>query len=299
MIERKIDLGRCRMHVREAGRGPPVVLLHGLTFDSEMWNAQIDALSARYRVLAPDLRGHGLTEWQASTVTLHDLAGDVAHLLDRLNIENVACAGLSLGGMVAMRFALAHPKRLNALALLNTSAEAEEESKRDLYHQLNESTRGKESDHATVDFVLSLMFSEHFQKTDPEIVARFRKKLFEPSDHEGLYFVSRALIWRDDVLGRIAEIDLPTLVVLSDADAAVQSDRVEAIARAIPGARRLMLSGSGHLTPVERADEVSRALGEHFDLAEPVMSAGPVPRASAAPARMAGASPSKERGRPS
>ncbi len=100
MNERIVEIGSCGLQILEAGEGPALIFVHGLTFDHHMWAAQVAALQDRFRVITLDLRGHGETRWNAGEVTIGDLADDIAHLLDALGLENAAYCGLSIGGMV-------------------------------------------------------------------------------------------------------------------------------------------------------------------------------------------------------
>src|ERR1700685_4297801 len=93
----------------DSGGGPAVVLIHGHPFDRSMWKGQIPALSARFRVIAPDLRGDGQSPATAGTVTMAELAGDVWALLDGLGVPSAAPVGLSMGGLVAVGMAIARP----------------------------------------------------------------------------------------------------------------------------------------------------------------------------------------------
>jgi 3-oxoadipate enol-lactonase len=263
-----VDVGPCRLHVRDEGEGPPVLLVHSLTFDGDVWDHQAARLARRHRVLRVDLRGHGRTRWpDPGPVTLDDLAGDLAHLLDALGIERTGCAGLSIGGMVALRLALAQPHRVAALALLSTTAGAEDPERRALYEQVNEASRGREPDRATVDFVLSLMFSGAVRAARPDVVARFGDKLMAPPDPEGTYFVTRGMFARGDLHAALAHVACPTLVMASAADAAIPARHADALAAAIPGARLLRFAGSGHMITVERATEVTDALDDFFGAA--------------------------------
>ncbi len=89
----------------DQGSGPAVLLVHGFPLDHSMWDAQVEAVSARYRVLAPDLRGFGQSGVTEGTVTMEQYADDLAGLLDALEIrEPIALCGLSMGGYIALAF---------------------------------------------------------------------------------------------------------------------------------------------------------------------------------------------------
>ncbi|HLG74169.1 MAG TPA: alpha/beta hydrolase [Chloroflexota bacterium] len=111
-----------RMYCEERGEGPPVVLVHGLRCSHVTWRHQVPALSrAGYRVVAPDLRGHGETDKPVGPYSHELWTGDLLALLDILELEQPVLAGHSLGGGIVQSFALQHPERVHALVLVSTS----------------------------------------------------------------------------------------------------------------------------------------------------------------------------------
>src|SRR5215212_1486686 len=118
------------MAYTDAGRGPAVVFLHGFPFDRSMWRGQVERLSADFRVVAPDLRGHGGTTFTREPATMEEMAEDVVALLDELNVPRAVVCGLSMGGYVALAFYRAHPSRVRALVLADTRPNADTEEAR-------------------------------------------------------------------------------------------------------------------------------------------------------------------------
>ena len=100
-----------RLHYRVHGRGTPLVLAHGFGATLDMWVGQIDPFSEKYRLVVYDSRGHGRSEaprdW--SSYSLDDYVEDQRQLMDHLGIETAYVGGLSMGGMIALQFALTHP----------------------------------------------------------------------------------------------------------------------------------------------------------------------------------------------
>ena len=101
----------------DSGAGPPIVLGHSFLCSGQMWRKQVPALSARFRVINPDLRGHGRSAHVTRPFSLYDAMSDVMLVLDQLSIERAVWCGLSIGGMVALRAALTHPERVGGLIL--------------------------------------------------------------------------------------------------------------------------------------------------------------------------------------
>ena len=117
---RIVETASLRVHVREAGEGDPVLLLHGFPQDSWMWRHQMAALSDRWRCIAPDTRGYGLTDKPRIRVTRDLLARDVVELLDALDIERAAVVGHDWGGIIASATAFRYPDRVSRLGLVDT-----------------------------------------------------------------------------------------------------------------------------------------------------------------------------------
>ncbi len=100
--------------------GPALVLLHGATLDHDAWNSQVDALKSRYRVVVPDLRGHGESTGPKQ-FTFDDAVGDIAALLDHLDLRRIGLVGLSLGGNIAQEIAYRDPGRVAALVIADST----------------------------------------------------------------------------------------------------------------------------------------------------------------------------------
>ncbi|TMD26264.1 MAG: alpha/beta fold hydrolase [Chloroflexi bacterium] len=106
----------------EAGRGDPLVLIHGLGDDHRAWRRAVPDLMLRHRVLLYDLRGHGQTTLGKPDGSLRQLGQDLVALLDALDVERARIAGFSLGGTIAMRVGIDHPERVERLVLVATSS---------------------------------------------------------------------------------------------------------------------------------------------------------------------------------
>ncbi len=116
---RIVDTPSLRVHLREAGEGEPLLLIHGFPQDSWMWRHQLDALSRRWHCIAPDTRGFGLTERPGIRVTRDLLVRDLIDLIDTLGFEQVRLVGHDWGAIIASAAALRHPERFSHLCLLD------------------------------------------------------------------------------------------------------------------------------------------------------------------------------------
>jgi pimeloyl-ACP methyl ester carboxylesterase len=118
------------LHWTIHGAGPvTIVLTHGLAAGEATWAAQVPALAARHRVLTWDLRGHGRSAAAPEPCTIPDLAADLRRVLDSAGVECAVVLGHSAGGVVAMQFALDHPRRAAGLVLVGTASECNAKAK--------------------------------------------------------------------------------------------------------------------------------------------------------------------------
>lgn len=117
-----------RTNILDNGKGPPLVMLHGLSDDCTFWLPLVDALSPPFRVVAPDLRGHGASDKPPGPYAIRQMAEDVSALMTALGIPEARFAGFSMGSAVALQLAMDHPERVRALALMSVFVAGDPES---------------------------------------------------------------------------------------------------------------------------------------------------------------------------
>ena len=117
-------LNGTNLHYRYEGdpQGTPLVLIHSLGTDLRLWDDLIPRLDPTLRLVRFDLRGHGLSADPAGELTLVDFSADIAALLDHLEIDKAVILGISIGGLIALDFALRNQARVSSLILANTAA---------------------------------------------------------------------------------------------------------------------------------------------------------------------------------
>ncbi len=242
---------------------PPVVLLHGFTSDNRMWLPVAGALAEDYRVIAPDLRGHGATSAPETleTYTMETYAEDLRALLDHLEVDICALAGCSFGGMVALQFATSWPERLAGLVLSDTSAAFEHPEYDDRYHE-REALIARQTELVERFGTAELGKRAAREVADPFLAEGLRKR-YERMSREGYLGAASVRRSRPDLLPVLRErITVPVLICIGEDDPVRSA--CDVMARELPEARYLTFRGTGHGVPALRPDAFSRELLQFF-----------------------------------
>lgn len=250
-------------HVRVEGEGPPVVMIHGVGLDLEMWAAQADALAKRYRVIRYDMLGHGKTPGNAGRLTLQDFADQLERLRQALGLDRFALVGLSMGVLVSLKYAMAHGGRLSGLVLMNGVYDRTDEQLAGIRARLAEAeVKGPA---VLIDAALDRWLSPEFRAGHPEAEAAIRARLLanDPDDFLTAY---RIFVGADpEIVGRLGAIDCPTLVTTGELDRGSTPAMARAMADALPNASCVILPGLRHLPTTEGAEEVNKLLLDFLD----------------------------------
>jgi (E)-2-((N-methylformamido)methylene)succinate hydrolase len=234
---------------------PVVALIHGLGLTRAVWQWLLPDLK-KFRVLTYDLIGHGETAPPDGDPTLKDLADQLAHLLDHLQIDKAAVVGFSLGGMIARRFAQDYPQRTTALVILH-SAHTRTKKQQDaiLFRVAQAEAEGPE---ATVDLALQRWYTDQAQATRPDLMALTRQWVL--SNKREVYVKLYRILAHgvDEIAAPHPPITTPTLVLTGDEDHGNNPDMSIAIAAEIPRARLVILKGLRHMALAEDPAAVNR-----------------------------------------
>jgi 3-oxoadipate enol-lactonase len=243
----------------------PLVLLHGLFLDSDLWRHQLPSLRARHVVYVFDMPGHGRSDTPPS-FTLDDQAAALAEAMVALGLSQTVMVGLSWGGMLAMRMALRYPELVAALGLLSTTAEAERPALRLLSGGLSRLASEIGVSPRLFDWrIAPLMYGANARRLQPELVASAKARVLRMDRRALAHTVDAVVTHRTAVLPRLYSLRLPTLVVCGDADDLTPLRRSERIAREIPGAQLDVLPEVGHLCCEEAPGEVTVRLTRWLD----------------------------------
>ena len=234
---------------------PVVVLIHGLGLTRAVWQWLIPDLQ-KFRVLTYDLIGHGETASPDGQPTLKDLADQLAHLLDHLDIEKAAIVGFSLGGMIARRFAQDHRDRTTALVVLHSAHKRTETQQGAILFRVAQAEA--EGPEATVDLALQRWYTEPAQANRPDLMDLTRAWILA-NKREVYVKLYRILAHGvDEIVAPEPPLTVPTLVLTGDEDHGNNPEMSMAIAEEIPRARLVILKGLRHMALAEDPAAVNR-----------------------------------------
>jgi len=247
----------------EAGRGEPLILVHGLADDHRAWRRALPDLMLRHRVILYDLRGHGETSLGVPDGTLRQLGGDLVSLMDAIGIDRAAVAGFSLGGTIAMRVAIDHPERVGRLALVATSSRVGHAAA-DWYRQRVEMVdRGDPQLHATLNQDAADVYAESATELKEGLLIR-RQSTADPGGYRNACAAMAALN-ASPLDPELPRITAPTLIVASELDRHCPPKAAEIICAGIKGSRLEVIPGAGHPIPVERPRELAHFMNSFLN----------------------------------
>ena len=256
----KKKIGGLELAWEEAGQGLPVVLLHAFPLHRGMWSAQLDGLSKRYRVIAPDFRGFGESQGAEEDSTMELLAEDVRGLLDALKLERVVLGGLSMGGYVSFAFYRRYPERVAALILADTRSTPDTPDGRKQRHELA-GIAERQGSEAVAERMVTRLLAPATPDRRPDIVAQVRKMILSNSP-AALARALRGMAARPDSTPVLRTIKCPTLVLVGEEDILTPPTDSEALTKAIQYAKLERIRGAGHLSNLERPGAFTRAVSD-------------------------------------
>lgn len=245
----------CRFFFEEHGEGSPVLLVHGLGSSTQDWELQVPALAACHRVIALDVRGHGRSDKPRQQYRIADFAGDVAALIEHLQLAPVHLVGISMGGMIGFQLGVDHPQLLRSLTVVNSGPEVKAKKPAD-YLQI--AKRWTLSRLLSLDTIAKALGKMLFPKPEQ---AELRRKVEErwPRNDKRAYLASLDAIIGWGVRERLSRITCPTLVISADRDYTSVAQK-QAYVDELPDARLLVIADSRHATPLDQPEHFNRSL---------------------------------------
>jgi 3-oxoadipate enol-lactonase len=254
------------LQFNDEGEGPPVLLIHGLLFDSRQFEPQVRALRDRYRVITPDCRNHGRSEFREADYTQWDLMEDQIALLDHLGIERAIWGGVSMGGFQSLRAALRHPERVAALIMIDSQAGPEAPEAAPMYESAAEVAKASGWNPDISQLAGAMLFGA----SASDKVKRPWLEWWESQPTSSAPSLIQAVTRRDDVTERLREIDVPAVVIHGEEDVAIEMHRAEALADGLPNLIEFVrVPRGGHSSTLEQPDVVTAAVERFLDKVAP------------------------------
>ena len=234
-----------------------VVLLHGIGADHTVWNAVLPLLTPGFRVLAPDLRGHGRSAAPpGAAYRFENLEADVLALLEAKGLPVAHLVGLSAGAQLALRMGLDFPTRVRSVCLVGGSVYTDNHM-RAVAERWAE-TYGRDGPDALAIRLLKDLYYPDWIEAHMEFADRVRE---EVPKHD----FQAAVRWGREVASfderpRIATLGPPALMIQGMDDGVVDASHGRILRQSIPGSKIRILAQTGHMVPIERPEETAEAI---------------------------------------
>ena len=259
----QITSGDADIFYEVLGSGPPVVLLHPFPANHELWKPAAQAMVAHYRVILPDLRGHGDSGIGEGPATMEKHAADIARILDHEEIGRAPFVGVSIGGYALFEFWRKHRARVEALMLCNTKASADtsEGRVRRLQAAADVMERGTE---AFFESMAPKLMGKTTHRTRPDLVEGALRMMRKMSP-EDVAMVQRGMAERPDSMETLKTISVPTLIVAGDEDILTGVADAELMRQNIAGSQMRVIAKAGHYSPWEQPEEAGKLLRQFLE----------------------------------
>ena len=259
----QVKSGDAEIAYRELGEGPPVVLLHPFPANHEFWLPVAQALATRYRVLLPDLRGHGDSGLGDGPATMEKHAGDIVRVMDNADIRRAPLVGVSIGGYALFELWRRDRGRVTALGFFYTKAPADSSEARAgrLQAASDVLERGTEP---FFESMIPRLLGKSTRETRPDLVAGALRMMRKMSP-EDVAQVQRGMAERPDSVGTLKTIHVPTLLVTGEEDILTGLNEAELMRLHISGSQLRVLPKAGHYSPWEQPEEAGKLLRQFLE----------------------------------
>ncbi|KAA9002119.1 alpha/beta fold hydrolase [Paenibacillus spiritus] len=247
----------------DQGQGEALVLLHGFCGSAYYWEKVVPLLEDRFRVIVPDLRGHGASDAPLGAYSMDQMADDVRDLLDALEIEKAVLLGHSMGGYIALSFAQRHASRLNAFGLIHSTAFPDSDEAKEKRLNAVSAIRAQGIT-SFVDGLVPGLFAPATAESAPELIRRAQEIGYRtpPQGAEGAALGMRERPDRRDVVSASA---LPVLLVAGEKDGLAPPERVFTSDK--PHVVQALIAGAGHMSMMEAPDQLAEIIRDFAEAA--------------------------------
>lgn len=246
------DVNGTRLYYEISGSGHPLVFIHGFTLDTRMWDDQFEVFAEQYRVFRYDARGFGKSTPPTTEPYTH--TGDLRALMTHLGIESAHLVGLSMGGRIALDFAVTYPELAVTLNLLDAGLPGfpAQEPIRAVLRAKGEQ-EGVES--AKEWWLNHALFAPALE--NPVSATSFRQIL---EDYSGWHFMNDdpATAPEAPAIDKLDTLTMPTLVVVGERDLPDYHQIADIIVEQIAGAKKVVILGAGHMPNMEFPEQINK-----------------------------------------
>ena len=253
-------LNGARIHYEREGAGLPVIFLHAGIADHRMWEPQVKAFSKQFDCIAPDMRGFGKSELPPQAWSP---VADVLGLIDHLHLKPVHLVGCSIGGGVAIDFALEHGERISRLVLVGPGVGGRNFAEKypELFAEADAAE--KSGDHHAIQEADARLWLDGPGRPSGYVKDPIRDLFFDMNSNFDSDWASAPIENVDPpAVERLHEITAPTLVVVGDEDIPPVFDAVELLMEKVPHARKAVIHDAAHLPNLEHPAEFNRLVLE-------------------------------------
>jgi 3-oxoadipate enol-lactonase len=263
MDSKRIKSGDAEIAYWVLGAGPPAVLLHPFPANHEFWLPVAEALATRYRVILPDLRGHGDSGIGEGAATMEKHAADFAKVMDAAEVARAPMIGVSIGGYALFELWRRQPGRISALGFFNTKAPADSTEARAARLQAAEDVlqRGTE---AFLETMIPKLLGKSTRETRPDLVDG-ALRIMRKTSPQAIAKLQQGMAERPDSVATLKTIRVPTLIVTGDEDQLTGVSEAQLMHQHIGGSELRVIPKAGHYVVWEQPAEAVKVLRQFLD----------------------------------
>jgi len=251
---RKDGTDAIELNMVKKGQGDPLIFIHGWAASHRFWKHQVPFFAQSNQVISYDLRGHGDSGKPETGYQITDHLHDLEKLLTENRLSKLVLIGHSLGGMIALQYALEHPLTPRALVLVGTSPHPVASRKRSIQFSFLQLLI-RMSRKRAANFTERALFAPNVR---PELVEWVNKESMRTPTHVILEILKSVKSF--NIVSQLSEIQAPTLIVYSEFETAVESQALNQMQELIPKAKLQMISGAGHNCMLEQPSQFNSVL---------------------------------------
>jgi len=236
------------------------VLLHAFPIGANLWEPQMRAIPAGWRLITPDLRGFGGSSDMdsISALSMADFADDVVDLLDELGVKHAVIGGCSMGGYATLALYSTRPDLFDGLVIANSRAGADSpEARANRRNML--ALVDREGASGVARDMMPKLIGKTTKELNPAVEANVRR-LIKQQSPVAIRSAIHRMMHRPDSTPLLAQVSVPSLVITGEEDEMIPVDESRRMASAIPGAKLVIIPGAGHLANMEQPDAFNTAL---------------------------------------